>query len=95
MKLQWTARAELQLFEIADYIAADDPEAAIRWIERLRDRARRAARMPRSGRRVPELGRDDIREVLEGAYRIVYRIEQRAISVVAVFEGHHLLPELD
>ncbi|MBA3392406.1 MAG: type II toxin-antitoxin system RelE/ParE family toxin [Deltaproteobacteria bacterium] len=95
MKVRWSARAEMQLADIESYIAGDDPDAAARWIDRLRDRVRRVAKMPRSGRVVPELGRDDIREVIVGAYRIVYSIEKRSIVVLTVFEGHHQLDPLD
>lgn len=66
--------------------------AARRWIERLRQRARDAAEMPGSGREVPEIGRDDIREVFVRSYRIVYRICADEVHVVTVFEGHRLLP---
>ncbi len=46
----------------------------------LRKRARAAVRMPRAGRRVPELGRDDVREIVVRRYRIVYQLAQRASS---------------
>lgn len=88
MKLRWSARAERELYEIGDYIAADDPEAALRWVERLRERARKAASMPNAGRKVPEIPQDDVREVFVRTYRIVYRIEARGILVLTVFEGH-------
>ena len=47
--------------------------------------------MPRTGRIVPEIGRENIREVLQGSYRIVYQINQHGIDVVTVIEGHRLL----
>ena len=46
-----------------------------------------------SGRIVPEYRRQDLREVLQGNYRIVYLVRKDAIEVVTVFEGHRLLPE--
>jgi len=42
---------------------------------------------------VPELRREDVREVIEGNYRIVYRVTKASVEVLTVFEGHHLLPE--
>jgi toxin ParE1/3/4 len=93
VKLRWSARALTDLIEIADYIALDDIVAARRWINRLRDRARKATVMPGAGRKVPELDRDDIREVFAGTYRIIYRINQRELVVVTVVEGHQLLPD--
>ena len=91
MKATWTEGAELELYEIGDYIAADNGEAAVAWIERLRERADAVARMPRSGRIVPELELEDVREVLVGNYRLVYRVIQDGIEVMSVFEGSRQL----
>ena len=92
MKLRWTHRARQDLVEIGRYIAGDKPEAARRWVERLRQRAQAAAKMPRSGRKVPEADRENVREVLVRGYRIVYQLHASEIRVLTVFEGHRLLP---
>jgi toxin ParE1/3/4 len=42
---------------------------------------------------MPELRREDVREVIEGSYRIVYRVTKVGVEVLTVFEGHHLFPE--
>jgi len=91
MKLRWTDRARRDLEEIARFIAADNHEAARRWLNVLRVRARTAAEFPRAGRVVPEMARESLREALVGVYRIVYRIEGDAIYVLTVFEGHRQL----
>lgn len=70
MKLEWSARARRDLLALGDRIAADDPGAALAFVERLRARARTAARFPRSGRVVPEVHDVAIRELIEGNYRI-------------------------
>ncbi len=44
-------------------------------------------RFPLSGRRVPEYDIDQIREVFEGPYRIVYSIKPDQIDVLAVIHG--------
>ena len=92
MKASWTRRAELELDDIVAYIAADDPIAAIAWGERLIDRADAVAKAKYSGRVVPELELDHIREVFVGTYRIVYRVLSHGIRVQSVFEGHRQLP---
>ena len=91
MELVWTRTALARLDEIADYIAADNPEAAKRWIARLRIRAEKAAFMPHAGRIVPECGLPDVREVFERTYRIIYRIGEESVFVLTVFEGSRLL----
>lgn len=95
MKLRWTERAANDLLAIGDYIAADKPAAARSWVEKLRQRAVKASRMPRTGRVVPEIGRDDVREVFLRTYRIVYRVVDDGIVVLTVFDGHRLLGKLD
>ena len=95
MKLAWSARAKRDLVEIADYIAADNPDAAVSWTDRLRERARQAAAMPRAGRLVRKRLGEDVREVLLQSYRVVYRIEAKRIVVLTVFEGHRSVASED
>ena len=90
MRVKLSRNAQRDLVDIGDYIAADDPPAARRFVARLR-RIRSAAVHPRAGRVVPELGRDDVRELIEGNYRIAYVVREREIVVLTVFEGHRLL----
>lgn len=91
-RVRWTQRAASDLVAIGEYIASDNLGAARRHVERLRRRARDAARAPLAGRRVPEFQRDDVRELLLGSYRIVYRVAKGGVEVLTVFEGHRLLP---
>jgi len=95
VKLRWTTRARRDLIGIGRYIARDDPAAAHRWIVRLRQRARAAARRRLSGRVVPELQRADVREVLLRNYRLVYRLRDNEIHMLTVFEGHRRFPAED
>jgi len=89
---EWTERGVADLRAIDDYIAADNPAAAERWVGRLIAKAEAAARLPMAGRVVPEKRRPDIREVFLRTYRIVYRVREGSILVLTVFEGHRLFP---
>jgi plasmid stabilization system protein ParE len=40
------------------------------------------------GRTVPELAGTGLREIIEGRYRLVYRLQAKCIQIVTVFEGH-------
>ena len=91
MKLRWTRRAGLDLLSIGEFIASDNPGAAKRWVDRLRQRARLAARMPNPGRRLPEAPHKDVREVVLGHYRIVYRVLPGVLEVLMVLESHRQL----
>jgi addiction module RelE/StbE family toxin len=92
LSIEWTERAVADLRAIDDYIAADTPAAAERWIVRIIAKAEAAARFPMAGRVVPEKGRPDIREVFLRTYRIVYRVRDDGMVVLTVFEGHRLFP---
>jgi len=93
MKLFWTETARQDLQGIRRYIATDNPAAAKRWVQRLRERARNALNAPLAGRTLPELSREDIRELIEGNYRIVYQVFADRLVILTVFEGHQLFPE--
>ncbi len=93
MKLFWTETAKQDLKAIRRYIGADSPTAAKRWIERLREPARNALHAPLAGRKVPEFQSDDIRELIEGNYRIVYQVFSDRLVILTVFEGHQLFPQ--
>ncbi len=49
---------------------------------------------PLSRRKVPEYDSDDIRELIEKPYRIIYRIKPDQIDVIAVIHGARLFPEI-
>lgn len=92
LRTVWTARALSDLEAIGDYITRDDPRAAERWIAKLVALAGKIAAMPYAGRRIPELGREDLREVLLRTYRIMYRVREDRCEILTVFEGHRRFP---
>jgi plasmid stabilization system protein ParE len=92
--LIWSTLARRELREIGEYIARDKPGAANRWIETLAAMAEQAAALPFAGRRVPEYGRDDIREVIKRGYRVIYRVSDEHVEIVTVRDGHRLLPDI-
>ncbi|MGM0681263.1 MAG: type II toxin-antitoxin system RelE/ParE family toxin [Thermodesulfobacteriota bacterium] len=87
MKVHWTDTAEEHLDAIYAYIALDSPEYARRMVDRITRRSQQIADLPLSGRKVPEYDLDQIREVIEGPYRIIYHIKPDQIDVVAVIHG--------
>ena len=88
MNVVWTEHALLCLAEIEDYIAMDDPATAVVFVERLIRRTDILVDQPQAGRTVPEVPGRELRELIEGNYRVVYRINESAIEVLTVFEAH-------
>jgi plasmid stabilization system protein ParE len=78
--------------EIADYISSDNPQAARKWVDDIFQKVEKLEDFPSSGRVVPELNRKDIREILYGHYRIIYRISSDEISILTIRHQRQLLP---
>lgn len=93
-KVVWTNQALQRLNEIEDYISQDSVERAIKFVDKLVTRSEQLGKHPELGRVVPEFGDLRIREILEGNYRIVYRVLNR-VEILTVFEGHMLFPKKD
>ena len=93
MKLVWSKRAQADLTDIGEFIARHAPDNARKHVQLLVDRAKQLVQFPQSGRVVPEFREDDLREIIEGHYRIVYEIDVAAktITILTVFEAHRLI----
>jgi toxin ParE1/3/4 len=87
VKVCWTDSALAQLQLIHDYLAQTSPDYAIRIVDWLTRRSIQIAAFPNSGRMVPEFERNDIREVIEGRYRIIYLVESAQVQVLALIHG--------
>ena len=90
-RLIWTEPALLDLDEIAEYIALDDPLAASRYVQKVFDRVERLEAHPQSGKRPPELPRAPYREVVVPPCRVFYRVEGGAVYILYVMRSERLL----
>jgi plasmid stabilization system protein ParE len=78
MKVHWTDTAEGHLDAVYAHIAQDSPEYARHMVDRLTRQSQQIAEFPFSGRRVPEYDVKQIREVIEGSFRIIYQHKARS-----------------
>jgi toxin ParE1/3/4 len=87
--IDWTESALEDLKDLVRYIAADNPLAAERFGKAIIRRIELLSPFPRTGRVVPELGDDLLREVILTPYRIVYEVNDslRRVSVVRIWHG--------
>ena len=91
MNVVWSSEAFGKLDEIERFIAQDNPERAFAFTELLLEKGDSIASFPEMGRVVPQLSRPDIREILVGNYRIVYRANPTQVVILTVFEGHRVM----
>ncbi len=94
-KVSWSNLALEDLRSIHEYITQDSAKYAERLIDRIIERVDALEKHPRMGRVVPEFSVEDIRELIEGNYRIIYRIEtDDKIGIVRVHHSARLLKGL-
>jgi addiction module RelE/StbE family toxin len=84
LKITWSPLAAEQVRDIASYIALDKPSVAEQWIGKMFDSVEQLIDFPESGRVVPELKINSIRELVQGNYRVIYKIQDNSISVLTV-----------
>lgn len=90
-EVRWSPEAIEDVEEIAAYIAKDSPLYAQAVVERILALARSLDEQPLRGRVVPELENPRYRERFVYSYRLVYRLNESDVVVVAVVHGKRLL----
>lgn len=91
VKVIWTEFALDDLKSIHEYISKDSKPYADKFVEKLISRVDQLENFPKSGRITPEFDSEIIRELIEGNYRIVYKINPNHIGIVRV---HHAARQL-
>lgn len=89
--LVWTRRAIEDVRSIQQFIAQDSPHYARLVMQQLIAAVERLSTIPQSGRVVPEVNNPVIREIIQGSYRIVYRLIQELIHSLTVHHAARLL----
>ena len=90
-RVVWSPRAVEDLEAIAQYIAVDSSAYAAAVVKTILQTARSLSQFPHSGRVVPEIADETIREWFAYSYRVIYRIEEEGITIAAIVHGRRLL----
>lgn len=93
----WTEVALADLEDVVGFIEEEDPGAASTVLDRLEQAAQKLEQHPNRGRVVPELARFELRlyrELIVKPWRIIYRVGQRRVLVMAVLDGRRDLESL-
>lgn len=93
----WAETASLDLGQIADYVAHDSADEAERIVDEIERAASSLALFPKRCRIVPELREHGLllyRERVHAPWRVLFRIEGRAVLVLAVLDGRRNLEDL-
>ena len=86
-RIKWSPRAASHFEGICDYIAKDSKYYAVLFAKKVVAIVKSLPQFPKTGRIVPEYNDENLREKIYGNYRIVYRIKEKIIEIVAICHG--------
>ena len=95
MKIIWSPLSFERLENIYEFISDKDNVAAKKFINRIFERVESLSKYPERGRKVPEINRNEIREIFESEYRSIYKIELKKIIILTIRNFKQLLPKTD
>lgn len=94
VKIHWTIQAHEDLLAIFEYISHDSRRVASLFVEKIYHRADQLRSFPFSGRVVPEVDKENVRELVYRNYRIVYKIvKDGQVDILTVFHSSKSLDD--
>jgi toxin ParE1/3/4 len=92
VQINWTFQAKDDLKAIAEYISRDSVRYAKMQVVKIRSRTKVLKSHINIGKVVSEIGDEKVRELIEGNYRIIYKIiSQDQIDILTI---HHSARDL-
>jgi addiction module RelE/StbE family toxin len=92
VQINWTFQAKEDLKSISDYISRDSVHYAKLHVNKIRTRTKILKSHFKIGKIVTEIGDQNIRELIQGNYRIIYKIvSENQIDILTI---HHSARDL-
>ena len=91
VKIKWTNYALEELDDIANYISKDSPKYAQILVKQIYEMVSHLKQFPKIGRRVPEYGDSELREILYKTYRIIYLVKKEHLEIISIIHGSRKL----
>ena len=96
LTIHWTLPARENLLEMVAYVKMESAQAAIHLAEKIKEKVSRLSKFPYSGRLVPEFPNANLREVITGNYRIIYRVRTtKGKEQIEILTVHHTFQILE
>lgn len=86
-KVDWLPAALDDLDAACAFVARESPSYAATLARVVLDKAHELSEFADRGRVVPELRAERLRELFVHRYRLVYRVEETAVVVLAIIHG--------
>ena len=88
VQVKWLSSAKNDLKDIYDYISLDSARYAKLQITKIQKRTEILKNFPNSGKVVPEINDQTVKEITEHNYRIIYKIiNKNQIDILLIHNG--------
>ena len=96
-EVMWSENAEKDLEKIVKYIAAESPQTARRALKNIKKHVADLYFYPEKCQIVPELYKQGItqyREVIVAPWRVLYRVSDKQIVILALFDSRQNIEDV-
>lgn len=90
-RVVWSPKAVEDVEAIAAYIARDSPSYAAAVVCRVIEITNNLQHDAKQGRLIPEIEESTIIEQFAYSYRLIYRVQEDTVTVIALIHGKRLL----
>ncbi len=88
VQVRWLKDARTDLKEIYDYISLDSKNYAKFQVERIQEYTKRLKTHPNIGKKLNEIDNLEIKELIQGNYRIIYRnVSKERVDILLIHHG--------
>ncbi|MBL7789015.1 MAG: type II toxin-antitoxin system RelE/ParE family toxin [Chitinophagales bacterium] len=97
VKIVWTDEAMKNMLDIHDYIVHRGSKFyAAQTLRKIKSHVKVLSKYIRIGKIVPEFNAENIRELIEGNYRIVYRVKDDELAeIISVYHSYRDMNKLN
>jgi addiction module RelE/StbE family toxin len=92
-----TQTAENDLNDIIMFIAQNNPQTAIKIMERLQAKISTLDHFPNRGAYVPELLARNIKEyrqIIEAPWKIIYKVDKKTVNILTIIDSRRNLYDI-
>ena len=91
--ITWSPRGQLRLRQCAKYILQESQDwpTTLKWRNAIDEAVSTLDDFPESGSTVREFGRKDVRQILVGDYRVIYRVKRRNVEILTIRHTAYLI----
>jgi Plasmid stabilization system protein len=95
-RIEWSPTSRLDFRDLILFISEENFSVANHFRNKIINHVIQVAKYPKSGRVVPEFQDENIREIIQKPYRIVYRINKKKIlvEIVRIWHSARGIPEI-